>query len=122
MEIKGKVSFGMDVKLMEEDDTLDGIAYYVLMYADPIDVVLDDSSDILESLKREATDFDSLLFEKVKALRSESTSYYYEAENLGGEEVMFWGNIIFTDENDCKHTFKLSDVYEYYPWNDSCWE
>ena len=122
MEIKGKVSFGMDVKLMEEDDTLDGIAYYVLMYADPIDVVLDDSSDILESLKREATDFDSLLFEKVKALRSESTSYYYEAENLGGEEVMFWGNIIFTDENDCKHTFKFSDVYEDYPWNDSCWE
>ena len=122
MEIKGKVSFGMDVKLMEEDDTLDGIAYYVLMYADPIDVVLDDSSDILESLKREATDFDSLLFQKVKALTSESTSYYYEGENLGGEEVMFWWNIIFTDENDCKHTFKLSDVYEDYPSNDSCWE
>ena len=122
MEIKGKVSFGMDVKLMEEDDTLEEIADYVLMYADPIDVVLDDSSDILESLKKEATDFDSLLFEKVKALRSESTSYYYEAENLGGEEVMFWGNMIFTDENDCKHTFKLYDVYEDYPWNDSCWE
>ena len=122
MEIKGKVSFGMDVKLMEEDDTLEEIADYVLMYADPIDVVLDDSSDILESLKKEATDFDSLLFEKVKALRSESTSYYYEAENLGGEEVMFWGNMILTDENDCKHTFKLSDVYEDYPWNDSCWE
>ena len=60
MEIKGKVSFGMDVKLMEEDDTLEEIADYVLMYADPIDVVLDDS-DILESLKKEATDFDSLL-------------------------------------------------------------
>jgi hypothetical protein len=122
MEIKGKVSFGMDVKLMEEDDTLEEIADYVLMYADPIDVVLDDSSDILESLKREATDFDSLLFDKVKALRSESTSYYYEAENLGGEEVMFWGNMIFTDESDCKHTFKLSDVYEDYSWDDSCWE
>tara|TARA_B100001564_G_C20498331_1_gene604954 strand:- start:231 stop:479 length:249 start_codon:yes stop_codon:yes gene_type:complete len=79
--IKGKVSFGMDVKLMEEDDTLDHLAYYVLMYADPIDVVLEDSSEILESLKREATDFDSLLFKKVKDLRAESSSYYYEAEN-----------------------------------------
>ena len=120
--IKGKVSFGMDVKLMEEDDTLDHLAYYVLMYADPIDVVLEDSSEILESLKREATDFDSLLFKSVKDLRAESSSYYYEAENLGGEEVVFWGNMIFIDENDIEHSFKLSDVYEDYYWYDSCWE
>ena len=112
----------MDVKLMEEDDTLDHLAYYVLMYADPIDVVLEDSSEILESLKREATDFDSLLFKKVKDLRAESSSYYYEAENFGGEEVVFWGNMIFIDENDIEHSFKLSDVYEDYYWYDSCWE
>jgi hypothetical protein len=120
--MKGKVSFGMDVKLMEEDDTLEEIADYVLMYADPIDVVLEDNSDIFESLKKEATDFDSLLFKKVKALRSESASYYYEAENLGGEEVMFWGNMILADENHNEHTFKLSDIYEDYSWDNSCWE
>jgi hypothetical protein len=120
--MNGSISFGMDVELMEKDDVLDSIAYEVLLYSDSIEVELEDESDILESLKKEATNFNSLLFAKVKSLRYECQSYYYEAENLGGEEIVFWGNLIFTDNEGNEHVYKLQDVYEDYPWNDNVWD
>ena len=102
-EIKGYISFSIDLNKYT-DDLYDDMDYEICREVEPIqisiyyDSSLNKSDEISNQIQAIATDANSEVFEAIKQMRAEAYSYYFEDENIGGEEAIFSADLWFCEK------------------------
>jgi len=102
-EIKGYISFSIDLNKYT-DDLYDDMDYEICRKVEPIqisiyyDSSLNKSDEISNQIQAIATDANSEVFEAIKEMRAEAYSYYFEDENIGGEEAIFSADLWFCEK------------------------
>ena len=102
-EIKGYISFSINLNKYT-DDLYDDMDYEICRKVEPIqisiyyDSSLNKSDEISNQIQAIATDANSEVFEAIKEMRAEAYSYYFEDENIGGEEAIFSADLWFCEK------------------------
>ena len=141
-EIKGYISFKIDLNKYT-DDLYDDMDYEICGEVEPIqisiynDSSLNKSDHISNQIQAIATDTSSEVFEAIKEMRAAAQSYYFEDENIGGEEAIFiadlWfcekGKEVYSNGTYIRNTgvpplglkFPLYEIFEDVHYDDDCW-
>ena len=142
-EIKGYVSFMINTNEYT-DDLYDDMDWEICGDVEPIqisiynDSSLDKSDHISDQIQSIANDTNSEVFKAIKEMRAAALAYYFEEENIGGEQAIFSADLWFCEKGKevrldngtyIRNTgvppsgvkFPLYEIFEDVHYDDDCW-
>lgn len=142
-EIKGYISFNINLN-ENTDDLYDDMDYEICRDVAPIQISIsndsshDKSDQISNQIQSIAKDTNSEVFKAIKEMRAAAQSYYFEEENIGGEQAIFSADLWFCEKGKevrldsgtyIRNTgvppsgvkFPLYEIFEDVHYDDDCW-
>lgn len=84
-----------------------------------IEITIEENEDVFDVVQAIATAEEGEIFNLLKEIFPRASDYYISEENIGGESVVFNGDIIFTEnETGVSQSFSFSDIFEEFWEND----
>jgi len=84
-----------------------------------IEITIEENEDVFDVVQAIATAEEGEIFNLLKEIFPRASNYYISEENIGGESVVFNGDIIFTEnETGASQSFSFSDIFEEFSEND----